>query len=365
MATETEQSLVQKCPTCGASIAVSPEDLVITCKFCGETMEAGGKKIPNHQMLPSQERSAIQANIQDFLKKNKIKEGASIEEVKASYVPWWLVPFASQTHYFGVLNGTVTRQKTETYKDSEGKTRTRTVNYTVPVYKPEEGDFSRNGRENVIARKHTVFYGFDKFASTIFLENIVPFDYQKVKKHDAEFINAEVDAHEAQQDAYGRVENENRAIAASKVSKLVRCDSKVTLQYPTYVHAPLWTARYKFQGKVYKVSAAGDSGKVVKGEVPLTLGRRMVNLVLGLVIMTIGGIVAQLGYQQGSTLTDGEMWYVLTIIGLVVMAISFMCTSTAFRMQLEKSDKIKRPPKKAKAAPAAAQPAAPAPQPEA
>ncbi len=363
MATEAEQSLVKKCPTCGASIAVSPEDLVITCNFCGETMDAGGTKIPNHQMLPSQERSVIQASIQDFLKKNKIKEGASIEEVKASYIPWWLVPFASQTHYFGVLNSTVTRQRTVTYKDSEGKTRTRTESYSVPVYKPEEGDFSRSGRENVIARKHTVFYGFDKFASTIFLENIEAFDFQKVKKLDAEFINAEVDAHEAQQDAYGRVENENRAVAASRVSKLVRCDSKVTLQYPTYVHAPLWTARFKFQGKVYKVSAAGESGKVVKGEVPLTLGRRLVNLILGLVIMVNGGILAQVGYQFG-ILPDQEGWLIAMIIGLVIMGISFMLTSTAFRMQLEKSDKIKKPPKK-KAAQAAAPAEVPAPQPEA
>ncbi len=324
-------------------------------------MEAGGNKIPDHKMLPSQERSAIEANIRDFLRKNKIKEGAALDEVKASYIPWWLVPFSSQTHYYGVLNSTVTRQKTETYRDAEGKTRTRTVSYSVPVYKPEEGDFSRSGRENVIARKHTVFYGFDKFASTIFLENIEPFDYQKVKKHEAEFINAEVNAHEAQQDAYGRVENENRSIAASKVNKLVRCDSKVTLQYPTYVHAPLWTARYKFQGKVYKVSAAGDSGKVVKGEVPLTLGRRLTNLIIGLAIMVVGGIVAQLGFQNGQ-IPDNEMWYIAMIIGLVVMGISFMFTSTAFRMQLEKSDRIKKPPKK-KAAPVAAQAAAPAPAP--
>ncbi len=326
-------------------------------------MEAGGKKIPNHQMLPSQESSAIQANIQDFLKKNKIKEGVAIDEVKASYVPWWLVPFSSQTHYYGVQNGTVTRQKTETYRDSEGKTRTRTVSYSVPVYKPEEGDFARSGRENVIARKHTVFYGFDKFAATIFLDNVEPFDFQKVKKHDAEFINAEVDAHEAQQDAYGRVENENRGIAASKVSKLVRCDSKVTLQYPTYVHAALWTARYKFQGKSYKVSAAGDSGKVVKGEVPLTLGRRMTNLIIGLVIMVIGGIFAQ---YSGTMYATDEMWIIGLIICLVIMGVSFKATGTAFRMQLEKSDKIKRPSKKAqKAAPATAQAAAPAPQPEA
>jgi len=339
---EKEPALTKPCPTCGATIVVSPEDFVITCKFCGETIDIEGMKIPDHQMIPSQDRSTIQANIDEFLRKNKIKAGASIEEVKASYIPFWLVPFSSQTHYFGVLNGTVTRQKTETYKDSEGKTRTRTVNYSVPVYKPEEGDFSRSGRENVLARKHTAFYGFDKFQASIFLENAQPFNFDSVKNLGADFINAEVNAHEAQQDTHGRVENDNRGIAAGKVSKLVRCDSQIQVQYPVYVHTSLWQARYKFQGKVYKVSAAGDSGKVVKGEVPLTLGRRITNLIIGLLLIVGGGIVAQLGYKLAQA---NETMYVLMIIGIVMLVIGFLPSSTAFRMQLEKSDKIKRPPK--------------------
>jgi hypothetical protein len=342
-ANEKEPELTKQCSNCSATIVVSPEDLVVTCKFCGETFDVEGTKIPDHQMLPSQDASTIKANIEEFLKKNKIKAGTSLDEIKVSYIPYWVVPFSSQTHYFGVLNGTVTRQKTETYKDSEGKTRTRTVNYTVNVYKPEEGDFSRSGRENVIGRKHTAFYGFDKFQSTIFLENIQPFKFESVKSLGAEFINAEVDAHESQRDAFGRVENENRGIAAGKVSKLVRCDSKIQTQYPIYVHTPLWQARYKFQGKIYKVSAAGDSGKVVKGEVPLTLGRRLTNLILGLALIVFGGVLAQNGYIMAQT---NETMYLLLIIGIVLLIIGLVPSSTAFKMQLEKSDKIKKPPKK-------------------
>ena len=349
---EKEPQLTKQCSTCGATIVISPEDFVITCKFCGETTDVEGAKIPDHQMLPSLDSATIKANIDEFLRKNKIKAGASTEEIKVSYIPYWVVPFSSQTHYFGVQNSTVTRQKTETYKDSEGKTRTRTVNYSVPVYKPEEGDFSRSGRENVIARKHTAFYGFDKFQDTLFLENIKPFDYNSVKNLGADFINAEVNAHESQRETYGRVENENRSIAAGKVNKLVRCDSQISTQYPIYVHTPLWQARYKFQGKVYKVSAAGDSGKVVKGEIPLTLGRRITNLVLGLLLIAGGGIMAQLGYTMAQT---NETMYVLMIIGIVLFVIGLFPSSTAFKMQLEKSDKIKRPPKqKGKQAPAKA-----------
>ncbi len=336
--------MAKKCPTCGAVLAISPEDLVISCAYCGETMDVDGKKIPNHQMLPSMDTNTVRGNVLQFLKKNRISEGASIDELKAVYLPWWGVPFESDTHYFGVAQSSVQRQKTETYKDAEGNVRTRTVTYSVTVYKPEEGDFHRTGRENVIARKHTAFYGFDKFQDTIFLDNIQPFDFNHVKQHNAEFINAEVDAGEAQRDAFGRVENENRSIAAGKVYKLVRCDSNIRVDYPVYVHASLWQARYKFQGKSYKVSAAGDTGKVVKGEVPLTLGRRIFNLSIGLALMLVFAYVAQLGYDafQGP---DQEWGIIVMIIGLVVMGISFAFSQTAFRTQLEKSDKISRPKK--------------------
>jgi len=47
--------------------------------------------------------------------------------------------------------------------------------------------------------------------------------------------------------------------------------------------------------------------------------------------------------------------YVLLIIGIVLFVIGLLPSSTAFKMQLEKSDKIKRPPKqKGKPAPAPA-----------
>ncbi len=354
--------ITKKCPTCGAVLVTSPEDLVITCTYCGETIDIEGKKIPNHNMLPSLDSTTIQANVQEFLKKNHVAEGTKIEEIKAIYLPYWVVPFSSSTQYYGVLNSTVTRYRTVQTRDAQGHTVTRQQAYTVPVYRDERGSFNRTGRENCIARKHTVFYGFDKFQDTLFLDNIQPFDFQKVKKYGAEFVNAEVDASEAQRDAYGRVENANRGIAASKVSELIRCDSQIQVQYPTYVHAPLWQARYKFEGKIFRVSAAGDSGKVVKGEVPLTFKRRMLNLIVGLAMLIGFAYMAQVGYNLTPDLNNETVGWVLLVIGLVVIGLSFLFTSTAFKIQLEKSDKIKRQKKGQK--PAALQPEPAAPQQE-
>ncbi|MFX0100106.1 MAG: hypothetical protein ACFFCS_11040 [Candidatus Hodarchaeota archaeon] len=336
---EEEVSMVKNCTTCSASIRVSPEDLVITCPYCGDTFDAGGNKIPDHQMLPTVPGDQIKENFMGFLKKNKVAvENVSLDEVHLQYIPYWLVPFQSTTDYYGVKNGTVTRQRQVQYKDREGNTRTRTENYTVNVYKPVEDSFPRTGRENIIARKHTAFYGFENYQRGLHLDAIEPFDFAKIKEYEADFINAEVDVEEAKRDAHGSVENENRSIARSKVDKLVRCDSNINLGIPMYAHAPLWQARYKFQGKNYKMSANGVNGKVAKGEVPLTLGRRLVNYIIGIAIMMVGAIVGSfIGMSE-----DDSMKIVGLIVGLAVMAISFVVTRTAFKMQLEKGEKMKK-----------------------
>lgn len=339
---ENEEELTKKCTNCGAVIAISPEDLVITCKYCGETFDVDGKKIPNHQLIPTKENDEITQNVENFLKKNKTDmNNATIQEVHLKYLPYWVVPFNSRTHYYGVLASSVTRHRTETrtVRTPDGKTRTETVQvpYQVSVYRPEEADFNRNGRENVIARKHTAFYGFNEFQSTLFLDNIIPFDFNKIKRLDAEFINAEVNSHESQIDAYGRVENGNRAIAQGRVQRLIRCDSVVNIDEPIYVHAPLWVVRYKFQDKIYKVSAAGDSGKIVKGEIPLTKKRRMINFILGVVLFFVCAILGNVGINEFSI--NSQTWGIMLTLGTIVgMFISFVPIKTAFQIQLEKSE---------------------------
>ncbi|MHA1793799.1 MAG: hypothetical protein ACTSVI_14240 [Promethearchaeota archaeon] len=341
-----EQKLTLECKECGAVFPISPEDIVVTCKYCGATYNILENDMPEHLMLPSIDVDKIKENFNKFLRKNRAEQG-KIFEIRPIYLPYWAVPFSSYTKYFGVLYGTVTRYKTETYKDSEGNVRTRKVAYTVNVYRPEEGDFKRTGQKNVIARKHTAFYGFKKFQKTIALDQVEPFDFEKVKQHEAEFINAEVNAHEAQLEAYSIVENENRQIAAKKVNKLVRCDSEITLKKPLYIHAPLWQARYKFQGKVFKMAASGFTGTILKGEIPLTFARRLLNLILGICFIIGGGLLGQfLGIP--ALASNDDIAYLYFAIGMFIMLFSFIFTRTAFKMQLEKSEKVKIPNQKKK-----------------
>ena len=338
----TERKLTKNCTNCGSVLKLSPENIVITCEYCGETYDVNFVKIAGHKMIPTKSQKEVQANVLEFLKKNKTDiNSISIDEVKANYLPYWIVPFKSNTEYYGVQRGSVTRYrtKTRTVTDSNGNTKTETYQeaYQVTVWRDKSGNFSRNGNQNVMARKHTAFYGFYEFNSTLFLENVVDFDYKKVKDANSEFINAEVEPHEAQMEAYGDIENKNRSMAASGLHKLVRCDSEITVQTPLYVHAPLWSIRYRLNDKVYKVSVAGDSGKVVKGEVPITMKQRIINYVLGTALILVSALLGNFGIQMSAIEDTATIGVILIILGVVGIGCSAIPIKKAFKMQLEKS----------------------------
>lgn len=292
-------------------------------------------------MLPTLQEKAIKSNTMKFLKKHEgvtwsLYKQAVIEELKLNYIPYWLCPFNSNTHYCGVKQSVISR-KVKVYGSKAGTTPPY---IPVLVYKPEEGDFARSGGEKIIARKHTAFYGFNNFEKKLKLDNIEVFDFNKIKSLNAEFINAEVNPVEASREAFGRIEDENRRIANERVIKLVRFNSKIEVHSPIYVHVPLWLVRYKFKNKVYKVSVIGDSGTILKGEIPLTLRRRAANYFAGLSLIIAGAFAGQYGLSILNNVlsTSSEPGYVLMILGAAAIVISFALTLRAFRTQLEKSD---------------------------
>jgi hypothetical protein len=280
-------------------------------------------KVQGHKMIPTKSQKEVRS------------------KVKAIYLPFWFVPFDSSTHFYGVQQGSVTRYRTRTrtVRDSDGKTHTETYQeaYQVPVWRPVESNFNRSGRYSVIARKHAAFYGFHEFVSTLFLDNLVDFDYKLTKKDNCEFINAEVEKHEAQMETYGNVENDNRAQAASGLSRLVRCDSKVTVQDPLYVHAPLWLVRYSFNDKDYKVAIAGDSGKVLKGEIPISQKKRIINYAIAVVVLLAGAVLGNFGLPL-AMVEETQVWgIIMIIIALVGIGLTAIPVRLAFKIQLEKS----------------------------
>ncbi len=284
----------------------------------------------------------MRSNVEQFLRDNKVDlNDIQIEEVKAIYIPFWIVPFKSHTDYYGVQRGSVTRYRTRTrrVRDSDGNYRTETYQeaYQVTVWRPVESSFNHNGRHSILARKHAVFYGFREFISSLSLENIVDFDFELTRKDNCEFINAEIEEHDAEMQTFGAIENQNRSKAGSGLSRLVRCDSDVDVGDPLYVHAPLWLIRYSFNDKDYRVAVAGDSGKVLKGEIPISTKKRIINYVVAIVMLIAGAAIGTVGMYFLPT-EETEIWgIIMMIVGVACTGLTALPIRIAMKMQLEKS----------------------------
>ena len=299
-------------------------------------------KVPNHKMIPTKPNATIRESVINFLEDNRVNlDTIQIEEVKAIYIPFWIVPFSSSTEYYGVQRGSVTRYRTRTrtVRDSEGRTRTETYQeaYQVPVWRPVDSSFNRKGQHSVLARKHAVFYGFYEFVSTLQLNNLIDFNFEETQKDNCEFINAELEEHDAQMQTYGAVDNQNRSQAGSGLERLVRCDSNIDIGDPLYVHAPFWLVRYSFNDKDYKVAVAGDTGRVLKGEIPISTKKRIINYAVAVVMLLAGAIVGNFGLPM-LEVEDTQIWgIIMLILGVVSIGLTVLPVRIAMKMQLEKS----------------------------
>ncbi|HYA58528.1 MAG TPA: zinc ribbon domain-containing protein [Thermoplasmata archaeon] len=97
-----------KCPACGAPIKPVFGEMVISCDYCGGSITLGGdgwKEISKHTMLPLKVMTrddalkAVHEYLdQGFLHRHALEESKQ-EDVKLSYVPFWVLPASASTTY--------------------------------------------------------------------------------------------------------------------------------------------------------------------------------------------------------------------------------------------------------------------------
>ena len=94
-----------KCPSCGAPISPKFGEMVITCEYCGTGITLGNqgwKDIQRHTMLPLNfTKDKVEAVIHDVMDKgifkHHLQEESALEEMTASYIPYWIVPVSART----------------------------------------------------------------------------------------------------------------------------------------------------------------------------------------------------------------------------------------------------------------------------
>ncbi|MHA1863997.1 MAG: hypothetical protein ACTSWA_09535, partial [Candidatus Thorarchaeota archaeon] len=106
MGSEAPAADMFKCPVCNGNVKIGPDDVVITCSYCGGTTTIEGKAIGGHLMESAVDADERKAGFQQFLDKNKgmnksLVKDAHIVENKLIYVPVWTSKVKADSYYKG------------------------------------------------------------------------------------------------------------------------------------------------------------------------------------------------------------------------------------------------------------------------
>jgi len=295
MGSEVQGIDVFKCPVCNGNVKTGPEDVVITCMYCGSTSTIEGKAIGDHLMESAASVEERVEGFREFLDENKgmnksLTTAAQIVENRLIYVPLWAAKVKADSWYKGYETVQVPVQKTRRVRDSDGNYRTETYTDYETGYVPVQDEIHTDTDERFLARKGARFYGLEDYLEKVDLKYTEPYNFDKIKDLNPEMLNAEVGQEEFEKAVHGRVADRHRAQAKSGITELFDCRTTTSIRGTTYLQAPFSLVRYKFEGDLYKAALDGRTGEVILGEIPITKGQRIMWTLLGLIGIILGGV---------------------------------------------------------------------------
>ncbi|MFW9975496.1 MAG: hypothetical protein ACFFDQ_09545 [Candidatus Thorarchaeota archaeon] len=326
MGSEAEAADMFKCPVCNGNVKTGPDDIVITCTYCGSTTTDEGKAIGDHLMETAVDVDSRTEGFRSFLDKNKgmnkslVKE-AQVVENRLIYVPVWTAKVKADSYYKGYKTVQVPVQKTRTVRDSDGHTRTETYTDYETGYVPVQDEIHTDTDEPLLARKGARFYGLEDYLKTVSLSHTVPYNFEKIKDLEPAILNAEIGSEEFEKAIHGRVADRHRSQAASGLAELFDCRTTTSVRGTTYLQAPFSLVRYKYQGDLYKAAIDGNTGKVVLGEIPISRGQRVLWTIVGLIGIIVAGVGGELLLWGMETTPESDAVFMIGGIASIILGI--------------------------------------------
>ncbi|MFX1475061.1 MAG: hypothetical protein ACFFCO_06280 [Promethearchaeota archaeon] len=318
-----------KCSNCDAPLAVSPDDAVITCNFCGNTVTIEGQKISKHFVLtPTIGSGEVQDKVRKWVGRGG---GARVTEAQLRFVPYWVESMNAATRFQGYKR----HEDTEYYTDSSGRRRSK----TVVTYEPIDGRLNEDRSLNILGRRGAMFYSFDEMdkALKVTKRDITPFKFSTITRVEKRpvFLNSELSDEDAFEIAQTMVSEEHRSRAESGATKIWDCKTNIRKLGAYLLHVPHWMVRYQFGSETYRVGIDGHTKRVLKGEVPISTGFRAGMFLLSIIGLVVGSVGAQFIYWMlvGSGLE--ALAFVLIIVGLLIACIG---TQQSFKISSEKRE---------------------------
>ncbi len=290
-----EDAMQVTCDSCGATVTFIPPTTATDCDFCAAKLVAQPKSadalVAPEGVLPfsvadNEASSSLKSwTSTRWFAPNALKTMASHGRADSIYVPYWTFDADTSTDYTGKRGDNY--QETETYRDSDGNTQTRTVTHTN--WSPASGSVERHFDDTAVPATTSVLPDYLTRLSWDFGE-LVSYDPGYLSGHKAQtyqvtleegFEKFRVIAERViRGDVHNDIGGDQQIIESMDTSY-----SNVTFKH---LLVPVYASAYKFSGKTYQVVINGRTGEVF-GERPYSAFKIgcLAIAILGLILLTI------------------------------------------------------------------------------
>ena len=286
------QTQTRRCTSCGATAEFPAGAVSATCSYCASPLVDGERAtLAVDRVAPFRvTRNVAQEKLKELLRghfwaPSAIRQGVVDDhKVRGVLVPFYAYSGIARSRFQAEVG--IYYYRTETYRDSQGKTRTRRKRVTEW--------FSHSGSAILALEDHLVSAsaGLPEAESNA----LEPFDLGRAMAFDAGLISgweAELPSLDrARADHTARLEVnglEARRVAhellPGDVGTVSGLNTDITLERCDVVLLPVWMATFKHGEKVFRQLVNGQSGKAI-GEVPVSWVKVGIAITIGLLLIT-------------------------------------------------------------------------------
>lgn len=291
-----------KCQSCQAISVFDPERVGQRCSFCGSSALVPYEEIKEafrpESLLPMK---LSETSVRDAMRRwyrsrwfapNKLRSAAMTDTVKGLYIPYWT--FDAQVHADWTAESGYYYYVTETYRDSDGHTKTRQVQKIR--WQWSSGALNHFFDDELVPAS--------KGVHAKMLRKIEPFPTKELAAYKPGFLSGwvveryQIDLLSAAKAARDRMEAQLRQMCGSQVPGDTHRNLQVRSQYTgqTFKHilVPIWMLTYNFGATAFQVVINGFTGSIA-GEYPKSWVK------IGLAVLTlllVAGAIVWLGQQH-------------------------------------------------------------------
>jgi len=283
-----------KCRSCHAVSVFGAERVGQNCDFCGspELVDYDEIKSPirPRSLLPFKlDATRVRDRVRrwygsKWLAPNRFKRKALTDTLHGVYIPYWT--FDAQAHCPWTAESGTYYYTTQTYRDSQGKRRTRQVRHVR--WTPSAGVVDHFFDDQPVPGSH----GLDREL----LHAIEPFPTNDLVPYETAYLSGFVVEHyqvvlvDAAQQSRRAMDDQLRRLCARDVPGDTHRNLQIAPRYSgeTFKHilVPVWLLSYNFGRKTYQLLVNGHTGKVA-GNYPKSAWK-IFFLVLAAILVVLG-----------------------------------------------------------------------------